>query len=82
MLARCLRRLREAGVDHAEALGPQLLREQQAINAEQRSQALAGQRIPQLMKSARRAGLLEPDILAALGLAAHPLVQATLRAAH
>ena len=56
--ARVLRRLREAGVDNADALGPQLLREQQAINAAARAEALAGQRIPQVMKSARRAGLL------------------------
>ena len=82
MLARLLRRLREAGVDDAEALGPSLLREQQAINAAARAEALAGRRIPQVMKSARRAGLLEPDILDALGLADHPLVQATLRTAN
>ena len=81
MLGRTLRRLREAGVDDTDALGPQLLREQQAINAADRTEALAGRRIPQLMKSARRAGLLEPDILAALGLADHPLVAATLRTA-
>jgi hypothetical protein len=79
MLGRVLRRLREAGVDKADALGPQLLREQQAINATDRADALAGRRIPQLMKSARRAGLLEADILDALGLTDHPLVMATLR---
>jgi P-aminobenzoate N-oxygenase AurF len=79
MLGRVLRRLREAGADNADALGPQLLREQQAINATDRAEALAGRRIPQLMKSARRAGLLEPDILDALGLADHPMVLATLR---
>ena len=78
MLARLLVRLREAGVDRADALGPQLLREQQAINAEQRRQAAAGRHIPQVMKSARRAGLLDPEILDALGLAEHPLVHATL----
>jgi hypothetical protein len=79
MLGRVLRRLREAGVDNTDALGPQLLREQQALNATDRAEALAGRRIPQLMKSARRAGLLEPDILDALGLADHPMVLATLR---
>jgi hypothetical protein len=67
MLGRVLRRLREAGVDKADALGPQLLREQQAINATDRADALAGRRIPQLMKSARRAGLLEADILVPSG---------------
>jgi len=79
MLGRLLRRLREAGVDNVDALGPHLLREQQAINATDRATALSGQRLPQLMKSARRAGLLEPDILDALGLTDHPLIQATLR---
>jgi hypothetical protein len=80
MLGRLLRRLREAGVEHTEALAPQLLREQQALNATERSEAEAGHRLPQVMKSARRAGLLEPDILTALGLAEHPLVVASLRA--
>lgn len=79
MLSRTLRRLREAGVDNADALGPALLREQQVINAADRAAALSGQRIPQVMKSARRAGLLEPDILAELGLTDHPLVHATMR---
>lgn len=79
MLARLLKRLQEAGVD-ADALAPALLREQQEINARDRAEALAGRRLPQLMKSARRAGLLAPDILEALGVAEHPMVQATLSA--
>jgi len=82
MLARLLRRLREAGVANADALGPQILREQQAINAADRAEALSGRRIPQIMKSARRAGLLEPDILDAVGLREHPLVRATLQTAN
>jgi hypothetical protein len=77
MLGRVLRRLREAGVD-ADAIAPALLREQQEINARERAEVLAGRRLPQLMKSARRAGLLEPDILEALGVADHPLVRVTL----
>ena len=60
MLGRLLRRLREAGVDDADAIAPELLREQQEINARKRAEVLAGRRLPQLMKSARRAGLLEP----------------------
>jgi hypothetical protein len=79
MLARLVRRLREAGVANADALGPQILREQQTINAADRADALSGRRIPQIMKSARRAGLLEPDILDAVGLVEHPLVRATLQ---
>jgi len=77
MLGRVLRRLREAGVD-ADAIAPALLREQQAINARERAEVLAGRRLPQLMKSARRAGLLDPEILEALGVADHPLVKVTL----
>jgi len=75
MLGRLLRRLREAGVD---ADGPTLLREQQEINARDRAEVLAGRRLPQLMKSARRAGLLDPEILEALGLSEHPIVKVTL----
>ena len=82
MLARVLRRLREAGLDHADSLGPALLREQQEINAARRREAVAGRRLPQVLKSARRAGLLEADLLAALGLGEHPLVQTALRSAN
>lgn len=79
MLRRVVRRLQDAGVD-GEALAPQLLREQEALNAASRAEALAGRRLPQVLKSARRAGLLEPDILDGLGLRDHPLIQATLGA--
>lgn len=79
MLARMVRRLREAGVDNADQLAPQLLREQQAINATERADAESGRQLPQVMKSARRAGLLEEDILDALGLREHPLVVASVR---
>jgi hypothetical protein len=79
MLARLLRRLNEFGLDHADRLGPALLREQQAVNSSARSEALSGRKLPQLMKSARRAGLLEDDILDALGVRQHPLVQATIK---
>jgi hypothetical protein len=79
LLARLVRRMRDAGVDEAESLAPQLLREQQAINAAEATEVLSGQRLPHLLKSARRAGLLKPEILEALGLAAHPLVVAVQR---
>jgi len=79
MLARLLRRLNEFGIDNPERLGPALLREQQAVNGSARSEALAGRKLPQLMKSARRAGLLEADILDALGVREHPLIQATIK---
>jgi P-aminobenzoate N-oxygenase AurF len=79
MLARVLQRMREAGVDAPERLGRQMLREQQAVNAADAAEAFAGRRVPHLLKSARRAGLLKPEILEALGLEDHPLVLAALR---
>ncbi len=79
MLARLLRRLRAAGVDDAERLAPQLLREQEVVNAAEMQAVLSGRRVPHLLKSARRAGLLRPEILEALGLSRHPLATAALR---
>jgi hypothetical protein len=79
MLARLVGRLHEAGVDDAEAYAPRMLAEQQALNAAELDAAARGEKVPQLLKSARRAGLLEPDILAALGCAEHPLIRGALR---
>ena len=78
-LARVVRRLREAGVDDAEALGREMYREQRAINAADRADAVSGARVPHLLKSARRVGFLEPEILDALGVAGDPLVRGALR---
>jgi len=79
MLARVVRRLREAGVTEAESLAPRLLREQQAINAADLEAAVTGATVPHLLKSARRAGLLAPEILEALDLSDHPLIRGALR---
>jgi P-aminobenzoate N-oxygenase AurF len=79
MLARVLHRMQAAGVDDADRLGRQMLREQQAINAAEIDDTAAGRRVPHLLKSARRAGLLKPEILEALGLADHPLIRGALR---
>jgi hypothetical protein len=79
MLARLVKRLHEAGVADAAAYGPQLLAEQQELNAAVLAAAASGAKVPHLLKSARRAGLLEPDILAALGCAGHPLIRGALR---
>ena len=79
MLSRVVQRMRDAGVDNAEQLGTQMLREQQPINAAEAADALAGRRVPHLLKSARRSGLLKPEILGALGLETHPLILAALR---
>lgn len=79
MLGRMVRRLREAGIENAEVLGRRMLQEQQAINAAERAAMTSGRHVPHLLKSARRAGLLKPEVLAALGLGGHPLVLAALR---
>jgi len=81
LLGRVIRRLREAGLDNADELRPQLLREQQAINAADLAAAASGEKVPHLLKSARRAGLLAPEILEALGIADQPLIRGALRGA-
>jgi hypothetical protein len=78
-LARVVRRLRDVGVQDADALGPAMLREQHDINAAELAEAASGARVPHLLKSARRAGLLEPEILDALGLSNQPLIRGALR---
>jgi hypothetical protein len=79
LLARVVRRLREAGVGDAEALAPRMLREQQEINAAELAEAASGAHVPHLLRSARRAGLLEPEILKALDVSSHPLIRGALR---
>src|SRR5262249_19434458 len=79
LLARVIRRLREAGVTDAAELAPRMLQEQQEINEADLTDAASGANVPHLMKSARRAGLLEPEVLAALDLSKHPLIRGALR---
>jgi hypothetical protein len=79
MLARVVRRLSEAGLADAESLAPRLLHEQAEINRADLAAAASGARVPPLLKSARRAGLLEPDLLEAVGMATHPLIRGALR---
>jgi len=79
MLSRVVQRMRAAGVDNADQLGASMLREQQRINAAEVAEAIAGRRVPHLLKSARRAGLLKPEILEALGLSTHALIAGALR---
>jgi hypothetical protein len=78
-LARVVRRLHDAGMTDAERVAPQMLREQQAINAAELAEAAAGTKVPHLLKSARRVGLLEPEILDALDFGGHPLIRGALR---
>jgi P-aminobenzoate N-oxygenase AurF len=81
MLGRVIQRLEEAGLPNPAALAPALLQEQREINAAEVAAAVSGAKVPQLLKSARRAGLLQPDILSALGLSDHPLIRGALHAA-
>jgi hypothetical protein len=80
MLSRVVRRLREVGVEDVESLAPAMLREQQEINEADLAAAASGERVPHLLRSARRAGLLEPEILEALRLSDQPLIRGALRA--
>ena len=79
MLSRVIRRLREAGVADPETLAPRMLREQQEINAAELAEAASGANVPHLLRSARRAGLLEPEIVEALHLSSEPLIRGALR---
>ena len=81
MLSRIVQRLQEAGVDRADVLAPQMLREQQEINAAEHAELIAGRKVPHLLKSARRVGFLKPEILEALGLQDHPVIRGALRLA-
>src|SRR5262249_60313598 len=78
MLARLIRRLREVGVADAEALAPRLLREQHEINTAELAEAASGAKLPHLLKSARRAGLLDPESIDALHLTNQPLIRRAL----
>ena len=77
MLSRLVQRMREAGVDDADELGARMLEEQRVVNAAEANEVLTGKRVPHLLKNARRAGLLKPEIVEALGLQDHPLVTVT-----
>ena len=79
-LARVVKRLHEFGVKDADALAPRMLEEQRAINQADLAAVASGERVPQLLKSARRVGLLRPEILEELRIADHPLVRGALRA--
>jgi hypothetical protein len=79
LLARVIRRLRDVGIEEAESLAPAMLREQRELNARALADAASGAKVPHLLKSARRAGLLDPDILDALGLTDQPLIAGALR---
>jgi hypothetical protein len=80
MVLRVSQRLRKAGADDPEGLAQRMGEEQQGINARDRQEVVTGRRVPQLLASSRRAGLLAPDILEALDLADHPLIRGAMGA--
>lgn len=79
VLARVIQRLQQAGIDDAPDLAPRMLAEQEEINRADLTDATNGKKVPHLLKSARRAKLLKPEILEALGIGDHPLIVGALR---
>jgi P-aminobenzoate N-oxygenase AurF len=79
MLARVIQRLQAIGIDNAPELAPQMLAEQREINRADLAEAASGKKVPHLLKSARRAKLLKPEILEALGISDDPLIVGALR---
>jgi hypothetical protein len=56
-----------------------MLEEQHELNVADLAEVAAGRKVPHLLKSARRAGLLKPEILEALNVRDHPLVRGALQ---
>lgn len=79
MLSRLVNRLQAFGVDDLDELAPRMLREQQEINAAEIEEMKSGGNVPHLLKSARRVGMLKPEILEALGLSGHPIIKAAIK---
>lgn len=78
-LPRAARWLYEADVKDSLTLATQMLLEQQAISAAEWARVAQGKHVPQELKSARRIGLMRPEILEALNLSTHPLILGTLK---
>ncbi len=72
-------RLQRAGVADPEDVAARMRDEQRELDRLERAEVPAGRRVPHLLTSARRAGLLAPELLAASGLVGHPLVLAALQ---
>lgn len=79
-VSRTTRWLYEGGVSNSVELASQMMQEQLQVSAVEFEAAASGKRVPQELKSARRAGLLRPEILEGLRLADHPLVKGALAA--
>ena len=78
MAERMARRLAKAGATDPEDLAQRMRIEQQVISEADREEARTGRRVPHLLTSARRAGLMTPELLDALELTEHPLIRGAL----
>jgi rubrerythrin len=79
MRTRIVKRLAQAGAADPEGTAERMWQEQPEVDRGDREELASGRRVPHLLSSARRAGLLAPEILDGLGLAGHPLIAAALR---
>jgi hypothetical protein len=79
MVRRTEERLRRAGADDPGGLAQRMWEEQKLLDDAEEART-SGRRLPHLLSSARRAGLLAPDILSALDLGEHPLIRRALEA--
>ena len=80
MLSRVVWRMRECDIDNADELGARMLREQQEIDRTELDSICQAERVPHLLKNARRVGIMRPEILEELGVSDHPIIVGTLRA--
>lgn len=78
MRARMAARLGRAGAADAEGLAARMLEEEQTLEDDRKQAMRSGRKVPTLLASCRKAGLLAPEILEALDLADHPLVRGAL----
>ncbi len=78
MAERMARRLARAGATDPEDLAQRMRIEQQVFSDADHEEARSGRRVPHLLASARRAGLMAPELLGALELAEHPLIRGAL----
>jgi hypothetical protein len=72
--------LDEAGVQNPDGVVERMQQEQRLITDKDRKEMVAGLRVHLLLSAALRAGLLAPDILAALDLQDHPLILGAVNA--
>jgi hypothetical protein len=81
MRARMASRLARAGVADAVGLAARMLEEEQTLEDDRQQAMTSGRKVPTLLASCRKAGLLEREILEALDLEGHPLIRGTVGSA-